>query len=99
MAQVSLKDFERALYKRKISDHRCKDCGGRVSYSIVEGSYTCQECGSVEKDNYGKIKDMLERNPALSRIELVSILHIPMRELNRYFVDGVLTNPRDSLLG
>ena len=91
MAQVSLKDFEKALYKRKISEHRCKECGGRVSYSIVEGF--------VEKDNYGKIKDMLERNPALSRIELASILHIPMRELNRYFVGGVLTNPRDSLLG
>ena len=99
MAQVNLREFEKALYKRKISDHRCGECGGRVSYSVVEGIYTCQECGAVEKDDYGKIKDLLEKNPALSRIELASILHIPLRELNRYFVGGVLTNPRDSLLG
>ncbi len=99
MQAVSLEEFKKAIDKRNTKDHVCKKCGGSVDYSVVEGTYTCKECGFVEWDTYGKIKDLLERNPNLSRIEIAAILHIKLRDLNRCFENGTLINPKMTILG
>ncbi|MBQ7564163.1 MAG: hypothetical protein IJT16_09255 [Lachnospiraceae bacterium] len=91
--------LEKAVHKRNNMDHQCEKCGGSTTYSIVMGTYTCNSCGYVEKDNYGRIKDLLEKYPGLSRIEIASVLHISLRDLNEFFENDMLVNPKNSLLG
>ncbi len=98
MKSVSLDDFKKAVDKRNTSDHTCRNCGGKVKYSIVEGTYTCKECGFVEWDIYGRIKELLEWNPNLSRIEIATILHVKMRDMNQCFDNGILVNPKSNML-
>lgn len=94
----SSRKLENFLYKRDNDKHRCSKCGGASEYSVVEGSYTCKKCGNVENDTYGKVRNLLEKNPNMSRMELTSALHISLREVNSCFEGRVLTNPKISLL-
>ncbi len=98
MIGTSQKTLQKALHKKINQDHFCEKCGGKTSYLVVAGIYTCNECGHSEKDNYGKLKEILEKCPGLSRIELASMLHISLRELNEYFENNLLVNPKNSLL-
>ena len=39
----------------------CKLCGGIMVYKGV-GEYQCEECGSMDYDDYGKVRNYLERH-------------------------------------
>ena len=86
-------DLETALKLRKEKNRHCKRCGNIMSYFSATGAHVCKQCHFTEQDTYGKIKNLLELNPNLSKMELSSMLHMPIRELNQYISDGVLVNP------
>ena len=97
MIEASHKTLQKALHKKVNQEYICEKCGGKTSYSVVEGVFTCNNCGHAEKDIYGRLKEILEKYPGLSRIELASMLRISLRELNEYFENDLLVNPKISL--
>lgn len=77
--------------KKKNNEKKCK-CGCIMKYSML-GFYKCPMCSYKEKDLYGKIKDLLEMNPNLSKIEISLILNISLKNLNQYVKNGYIVNP------
>ena len=83
------------LERNSHSSKRCKKCGAELVYSKSKGILSCEKCGYTEKDNYGKIKTLLENNPDLSKPELAMILNIPLKDVNLYFDnENHLLNPK-----
>ncbi len=39
----------------------CEECGGIMIFKGV-GEYKCEDCGSIEYDDYGKVRNYLERH-------------------------------------
>lgn len=50
-------DLEKLLIRNKPA--RCIRCGGKMEYS-GSGKYTCEDCGYVELDDFGKVKEFLD---------------------------------------
>lgn len=40
----------------------CSKCGGVMIFKGV-GEYKCEECGTVDYDDYGKVRNYIEKNP------------------------------------
>lgn len=89
-----MNDFEKAIQIKNEKDHFCKKCGRKMTYSPAMGEYSCEKCHIVQKDTYGKLKELLHENPKLSLMELSLIMGIPIKELSHYVEDGVLINPK-----
>ncbi|MBR1634714.1 MAG: hypothetical protein IJ682_06610 [Lachnospiraceae bacterium] len=85
-------ELTRLVRKRELIRY-CPQCGEKMSYSAVHGIYTCKNCDHTEKDTYGMMKDLLEDRPYLTKAQMSAILHVPLREINKYIRDGVLDNP------
>ena len=93
-------DGLKRLVNSKNSVRYCQNCGIKMQYAAVLGTYTCKQCGAVQKDTYGLMKDLLEDNPNLSMSEVSLILGVPLREVRSYVrSDGVLENPRSDQAG
>ncbi len=85
-------NLTRLVRKRNLVRY-CDQCGEKMSYSAVHGIYTCKNCGNSFKDTYGKMKELLESRPSLTKVEMSRILNVPLREINSYIQDGILDNP------
>lgn len=83
----------KGLMRRKTNTKFCPKCKTKMSYVSVLGKYTCKNCDYIEFDLYGQMKQLLEDNPSLSKVELSLILDVPIRDLNMYIDNGVLNNP------
>ena len=83
----------KGLMRRKTKVKYCPKCHSKLAYTSVLGKYFCKECDYVEYDLYGQMKQLLEDNPALSKVEMSLILDVPIRDLNQFIDDGVLNNP------
>ncbi len=80
------------IRKRNIVRY-CEKCGKRMTYTAVHGIYNCKDCGISILDTYGRMKELLEDNPNLTKAQISRMLHVPMREINSYIHDGILENP------
>lgn len=90
-------DLERLVRARK-SAKTCPKCGHKLSYASVHGEYYCKGCNYREKDLFGRMKDLLEMNPSLSKLEMSMILGVPMRDLTEFIGDGgILVNPNPDI--
>ena len=45
----------------------CKECGGVMVFKGV-GEYHCEDCDSVDYDDYGKVRLYLENNPGANAV-------------------------------
>lgn len=41
---------------------RCSKCGGDLEYKGI-GEFQCVECGNLEYNSYGKVRDYIEKHP------------------------------------
>ena len=94
-------DYMDTLYKlndyiEKQNNIKICSCGNKMNYSLLNGTYICPNCNFIEKDLYGKIKNLVENNPNLSKIEISIILDIPIRTLNKYIQNGYIVNPKSN---
>ena len=82
------------LVNAKRTIRRCPKCGEKMGYVSVHGVYFCKKCDINIKDTYGDMKDLLEENPSLSKVEISMMLGVPLRVVNQYVGhNGVLENP------
>lgn len=61
----------------------CKECGGVLVYKGL-GEYQCEECGALEYDNYGKVRNYLENHRGANVAEISSatgVSHKAIRDM------------------
>ncbi len=87
MAEKMRNMFSRDLARPTI----CQKCGGILVYRGI-GEYKCEECGGVEYDDYGKVRNYLEHHRGANVAEISSatdVSHKSIREMikeNRFEV-------------
>lgn len=64
---VSMEDFG-ALEKYHIPQV-CLNCGGVMVFKGV-GEYRCEECGNVDFDDYGKVRQYIEGHPGANAAQV-----------------------------
>lgn len=69
---------------------RCTQCGSTRLYYQGLGKYECKACKNVELDDYGKIRDYIDRNGDTPAAILVIDLGIPKEIVDFYVKDGAL---------
>lgn len=47
----------------------CKKCGSVMVYRGL-GEYCCEQCQSLDYDNYGKTRNYIEKNPGASAVDI-----------------------------
>lgn len=58
-----LKDFANTdVYNRPA---QCKECGGIMVYKGV-GEYKCEDCGFLDYDDYGKVRNYIEKHAGVT---------------------------------
>lgn len=61
----------------------CRECGGVMVYRGV-GEYRCEDCGILEYDDYGKVRNYLEKNKGANVAEIsdhTGVSHKAIREM------------------
>lgn len=67
----------------------CSKCEGNLKYSGV-GEYVCVTCGNVEFDDYGKVRNFIEKNPKATVKETCEATGVSKNIIYRLVNDGKL---------
>ena len=70
----------------------CKQCGGVMNY-IGRGTYECENCKSLEYDDYGKITKYIEENGPSPAITISRATGIPRERITALLRDGRVEIP------
>ncbi|MBE5960202.1 MAG: hypothetical protein E7256_02250 [Lachnospiraceae bacterium] len=74
---------------------KCSKCGGPyISTSL--GMCVCQKCGFEEPNDFGKVRDYIERNGTVPAMEISRGTGVPIRKITQYLRAGKLEIPEES---
>ena len=66
---MSSREEKAMIFKKEVLDISrlnmptyCEKCGGVMVFKGV-GEYRCEECGNLEYDDYGKVRNYVEKHP------------------------------------
>ncbi len=85
--------FEKEFLERKPT--RCSKCKGRIRY-IGGGYYECFDCGNLEVDDFGKVKDYIDENGSAPAIIISENTGVPVDIINVMLRQGRLEIPEGS---
>lgn len=60
----------------------CKNCGGVMVYQGV-GEYRCEDCGALELDDYGKVRNYIEQHPGANAADIESNIGVSQRTIHK----------------
>lgn len=67
----------------------CKECGGVMIFKGV-GEYHCENCDSVDYDDYGKVRCYIEDHRGATAAEIEEAVGVSQRSIRRLLKDGRL---------
>lgn len=79
------KELEQLVRSRKMG--KCKKCGG-VFRTNRMGRYECDNCGNVELDDEGKVREYLEKYGASTYAEVEAGTGVSRKVLDRFLLPG-----------
>ena len=85
--------LEKLIIKSKPVE--CTACKGRLQY-IGGGKYRCQECGCEELDDFGKVKDYLEKNGPSPAVIVSQATGVKEEVINYFLKKGKVAIPEGS---
>lgn len=88
-------DVEQILMERR--PIFCKKCGGKLFYQN-SGVYQCEDCGAEELDDFGKIKQYLEKNGPSPASTISEETGVALEIVNLFLKNGRLEIPEGSRL-
>ena len=66
---MNSREQKTAVFKKELLDLSrlniptfCAKCGGVMVFKGV-GEYKCEDCGNLDYDDYGKVRNYIEKNP------------------------------------
>lgn len=85
-------DLETMLNERK-KPADCSNCGNALRY-VGAGKYSCDKCGHVEYDDFGKVREYLETHGPTPAYTIAKELGIPVKVISKMLKDGRLQIPK-----
>ena len=73
----------------------CEDCGGIMVYEGI-GIYHCEDCGKKAFDDYGKVRDYLEKHPGANVSEVETGTGVSSKKIMRMLREEMLTVAKGS---
>lgn len=67
--------------------HYCKKCGGLMLFQGV-GEYQCDKCGFYDYDDYGKVRNFIEKKPGASTVEIERVTGVNQRTIRKMLREG-----------
>ena len=65
----------------------CLNCGGVMVFKGV-GEYRCEECGNVDFDDYGKVRQYIEGHPGANAAQVEENTGVSQKIIRRLLKDG-----------
>ena len=65
----------------------CHECGGVMIFEGV-GEYRCEDCGVVDYDDYGKVRNYLEGHKGATALEIEGATGVTRRTIRLLLKDG-----------
>lgn len=66
---------------------RCPICNSIMEYDGL-GSYVCLHCGVQEKDDYGRVRDFLDRYGMAKLSEISEATEVPLETIQHFIDEG-----------
>lgn len=60
----------------------CGKCHGKLIYNGL-GQYKCEKCQNIELDNYGKVREYLEKHPGASVPDICTATGLNRAEISK----------------
>lgn len=73
----------------------CKKCGGIMIFKGV-GEYSCEECGAVAYDDYGKVRRYIEENRGATAAQIEADIGVSQKTIRQMLREGRLEVTADS---
>lgn len=67
----------------------CKECGGVMVYKGV-GEYRCEDCNSLDFDDYGKVRAYIEENKGATAVEIEAGTGVSQKKIRRMLKESRL---------
>lgn len=64
----------------------CEKCGGVMIFKGV-GEYKCEECGSLEYDDYGKVRNYIEKHPGATSAQVSAATGVSQKAIRGMLKD------------
>lgn len=65
----------------------CKQCGGIMIFKGV-GEYHCEDCGCVEYDDYGKVRNYIEQHKGATAADIENNIGVSQRAIRQMLRDA-----------
>ncbi|MDD2971061.1 MAG: hypothetical protein PHE02_02880 [Lachnospiraceae bacterium] len=76
--------FDVNLYNRPVT---CSKCGGIMIFKGV-GEYQCEDCKNMEYDDYGKVRNYIEKNRGATAAEIEHEIGVSQRAIRQMLRDS-----------
>lgn len=62
--------------------YNCKQCGGVMVFKGV-GEYQCEDCNALDWDDYGKVRNYIEKHKGATAAEIEAAVGVSQRSIRR----------------
>lgn len=73
----------------------CKHCQGVLVYRGV-GEYCCEDCGELDYDDYGKVRNYIEQHRGATAAQIEAAIGVSQRVIRQMLKDGRIEVTADS---
>lgn len=73
----------------------CKRCHGVLVYRGV-GEYRCEDCGEIDYDDYGKVRNYIEEHRGATAAQIEASIGVSQRIIRQMLKDGRIEVTADS---
>lgn len=88
-----MNEFEKMMLQNRPKE--CEKCGSKMKY-IASGVYQCSNCSHEMLDDYGKVKEFLEKNGPAPMIVIRQATGVPTEAIEMFLKEGRVEIPDGS---
>lgn len=75
--------------------YECPECGGLMIFRGC-GEYSCEKCGYIGYDDYGKARNYIEKNPGATSADITSNTGVSQKAIRQMLKESRLEVAQDS---
>lgn len=75
----------------------CSECGGVMIFKGV-GEYQCEKCGFLDYDDYGKVRNYIEKHMGANSAEASKATGVPQKHIRDMLKEGKLEIAQNSVI-
>ena len=73
----------------------CDECGGRMIFRGV-GEYACENCGAIAYDDYGKVRNYIEKHPGATQSDVSEATGVSKAKIKQLLIEERIEVTPDS---